>query len=65
MGYGYCERMLWSPAEQRWMIAPGNPPAVAPATWPGTELAQQAGWRTWTTDDAEDAEGADDVDGGR
>ncbi len=68
MGYGYCERMQWSPAEQRWMIAPGNPPAVAPSTWPGTELAQRAGWRTWTTDDSEgveDAVDADDADGGR
>ena len=37
MGYGYCERMQWSPAE-RWMIAPGTPPAVAPSTWPGSEL---------------------------
>ncbi|WP_404388828.1 hypothetical protein [Humibacillus xanthopallidus] len=31
----------------RWMIAPGPSPAPAPSTWPGTDLAIQAGWRTW------------------
>ena len=45
IGYGYCERMQWQ--GQRWMIAPGSPPARAPSTWPGTAVAVQAGWRTW------------------
>ncbi len=43
--YGYCERMAWD--GQRWLVAPGAPPAAAPSTWPGTELAIKAGWRTW------------------
>jgi hypothetical protein len=47
-GFGYCERMQWDPASQRWLIGPGAPPALAPSTWPGTQLAQQAGWLTWT-----------------
>ncbi len=37
-----------------WMVAPGAPPAPAPATWPGTQLAHEAGWRTWSTDDTTD-----------
>ncbi|RYV51003.1 hypothetical protein [Pengzhenrongella frigida] len=45
--YGYCERLQW--AESRWVIAPGTAPASAPSTWPGTDLAAAAGWRTWTT----------------
>ena len=45
MGYGYCERMQWQ--NRRWMIAPGVPPALAPSTWPGSELSIRAGWRTW------------------
>jgi hypothetical protein len=45
MGYGYCERMGWRAG--RWMIAPGTPPARAPSTWPGSDLAVKAGWRTW------------------
>lgn len=45
MGYGYCERMQWH--ETRWMIAPDSAPAPAPSTWPGSELAGRAGWRTW------------------
>lgn len=45
IGYGSCERMQWT--EDRWLIAPGAPPARAPSTWPGTDLAIQAGWRTW------------------
>ena len=48
MAYGYCERMAWD--GQRWLIAPGVPPALAPSTWPGTDLAVQAGWRTWARD---------------
>ncbi len=47
MAYGYCERMQWD--TDRWLIAPGTAPAEAPSTWPGTELAFQAGWRTWPT----------------
>lgn len=45
MAYGYCERMQWS--QGRWMIAPGDSPATAPSTWPGTDLAREAGWRLW------------------
>jgi hypothetical protein len=46
MGYpGYCERM--HSQNDRWMIAPGAPPANAPSTWPGSELSIRAGWRTW------------------
>ena len=45
--YGYCERLQWT--DDRWVIAPGESPAPAPSTWPGTELATAAGWRTWTT----------------
>jgi hypothetical protein len=46
--FGYCERMQWDPTSQRWLIAPGASPALAPSTWPGTALAQRAGWLTWT-----------------
>ena len=45
--YGYCERLQW--ADGRWVIAPGEAPASAPSTWPGTDLATAAGWRTLTT----------------
>lgn len=45
--YGHCERLQW--ADGRWVIAPGEAPASAPSTWPGTDLATAAGWRTWTT----------------
>lgn len=45
MGFGYCERMQWDGT--RWLIAPGEPPAAAPSTWPDTDLAFAAGWRTW------------------
>ena len=47
IGYGYCERLQW--AGDRWMIAPGAPPAAAPSTWPGSDLSIRAGWRTWTS----------------
>lgn len=47
LGYGHCERMQWS--DGRWLIGPGTPPATAPSTWPGSDLAIRAGWRTWTT----------------
>ena len=46
-GWGHCERMQW--VGGRWMLAPGRPPAAAPATWPGSELAVGAGWKTWKT----------------
>lgn len=47
IGYGHCERLTWH--NGRWQIAPGTPPAKAPSTWPGSDLALQAGWRTWQT----------------
>lgn len=47
IGYGHCERMSWH--DGRWQIGPGTPPAKAPSTWPGSDLAVQAGWRTWQT----------------
>lgn len=57
IAYGYCERMQWHAATTdaggsgRWMIAPGPPAAPAPSTWPGTDIAFEAGWRTWVTSD--------------
>ena len=45
IGYGHCERMTWT--EGRWLIGPGTPPAKAPSVWPGSDLAVQAGWRTF------------------
>jgi hypothetical protein len=56
VAFGHCERMQW--VGGRWMIAPGQPPAPAPSTWPGTELANEAGWRTWVT-----AHSSDDHEG--
>lgn len=47
VAWAHCERMQW--VGGRWMIAPGQPPAAPPATWPGTELAAEAGWRAWTS----------------
>lgn len=48
IAYGHCERMEWAGGEHgRWMIGPGPGPAKAPSTWPGTDLAFKAGWRTW------------------
>ncbi|TQM57841.1 hypothetical protein [Humibacillus xanthopallidus] len=60
VAYGHCERMQWTDGTDgagdpggpgtsggRWMIAPGPSPAPAPSTWPGTDLAIKAGWRTW------------------
>jgi hypothetical protein len=52
VAFAHCERMQW--VGGRWMVAPGAPPAPAPATWPGTQLAHEAGWRTWSTDDTTD-----------
>ena len=46
--YGHCERMVWD--TDRWVIGPGAAPARAPSTWPGTDLAIDAGWRTWISD---------------
>lgn len=49
--YGHCERMQWKTGAGggRWMIGPGAAPAQAPSTWPGTDLAAKAGWKTWVT----------------
>lgn len=44
-GYGHCERMQW--ADGRWMIAPGDPPARAPSTWPASQGSLDAGWQLW------------------
>lgn len=44
IGYGHCERMQWH--DGRWLIGPGTPAAKAPSTWPGSDLALKAGWRT-------------------
>jgi hypothetical protein len=43
--FGHCERMAW--VTDRWVIAPGAAAAAAPSTWPGTDIAAAAGWRTW------------------
>ncbi len=55
IAFAHCERMQW--VGGRWMVAPGAPPAPAPATWPGTALALEAGWRIWSTDNTTDPEG--------
>lgn len=62
ISYGYCERMQWHPTPTepvspggRWLIAPGAPAAAAPSTWPGTDIAFKAGWRTWASSDEADA----------
>jgi hypothetical protein len=47
MGDGRCERMQWT--ADRWQIGPGAAPAVAPSAWPGSQVAKDAGWLTWTT----------------
>ncbi|WP_448062525.1 hypothetical protein [Cellulomonas hominis] len=49
--YGHCERLQW--ADDRWVIAPGEAPEPAPSTWPSTDLATAAGWRTWMTSTGE------------
>lgn len=51
--YGHCERMQWSADTSRWVIAAGAPPARAPSTWPGTDLAREAGWRAWVSNNQE------------
>ena len=49
IAYGHCERMQWTPQEGgRWLLGPGTEPARAPSTWPGTDLAVQAGWKPVT-----------------
>lgn len=50
-GWGHCERMQWEESSSTWKVAPGQQPAVAPSTWPGTTKAVEAGWRTWVTPD--------------
>lgn len=45
LAYGHCERMTWD--GDRWLIAEGSHPVPAPSTWPGTDLAVEAGWLTW------------------
>lgn len=45
VAYGHCEAMTW--AGGRWVIDPTHDVSPAPSTWPGTELAVQAGWRPW------------------
>lgn len=49
VAYGHCEAMTWQ--QDRWLIDTTAQVATAPSTWPGTDLAARAGWRTWTTDD--------------
>lgn len=39
-----CQRMIWNAAEARWVIGPGEEPAEAPALWPGTQAAYDAGY---------------------
>lgn len=47
VAYGHCEAMTWQ--KDRWLIDTTAQVAPAPSTWPGTDLAAEAGWRTWTT----------------
>ncbi|MFC7504085.1 hypothetical protein ACOACQ_18405 [Nocardioides sp. CPCC 206347] len=63
IAFAHCERMQW--VGGRWMVAPGAPPAPAPATWPDTQLAHEAGWRTWSTDDTTDPDHPGDSEGDR
>lgn len=64
MAYGHCERMQWLPNDGRWVIGAGDPPARAPSTWPETDLARQAGWRTWVDayHDSNDAGNSIEID---
>ena len=43
--------MQWDNRANAWKIAPGEQPAIAPSTWPGTTKAIEAGWRTWVSPD--------------
>lgn len=52
IGFGHCERMAWQ--SDRWMIAPGEPPATAPSTWPRSQRSVDAGWRPLTWAEAQD-----------
>lgn len=52
VAYGHCEPMQWH--HDRWQIASGARPAPAPSTWPGTDLARRAGWRTWVPTGGQD-----------
>lgn len=38
-----CQRMVWS--TDRWLIGPGDEPAVPPSVWPDTDLAISVGYR--------------------
>jgi hypothetical protein len=38
-----CQRMVWH--LDRWMIGPGDEPALPPSVWPGTDLAISVGYR--------------------
>jgi hypothetical protein len=38
-----CQRMVWH--GDRWMIGPGDEPALPPSVWPGTDLAISVGYR--------------------
>jgi hypothetical protein len=38
-----CQRMVWH--RDRWMIGPGEEPALPPSVWPGTDLAIEVGYR--------------------
>lgn len=46
LGYGHCERMQWS--GDRWLIAPGTPPAQPGQVSIGSPQARAQGWRTLT-----------------
>ncbi len=45
LAFGLCERMTWTGG--RWVIGAGEHPVPAPSTWPGTDLAVEAGWLVW------------------
>ncbi|WP_231851639.1 hypothetical protein [Modestobacter italicus] len=38
-----CQRMVWR--TDRWLIGPGDEPAVPPSVWPDTDLAISVGYR--------------------
>jgi len=42
-GLGDCQRMVWHAG--RWWIGPGEQPAFAPSTWPGSVDCVRANWR--------------------